>query len=80
MVSRTLYQIGVITLFLTVVWVGFGAYRALGNTKVENVDKSLIEPMSAAIDMDVVNRLQNRLKVSNENISNSDTIEEEVVE
>lgn len=80
MVGRTLYQIGVLTLLVAVIWVGFGAYRALSNTKIENVDKSLVEPMTATIDMKVVNQLQSRLKISNEDIPKSDNIEEVIVE
>lgn len=74
MVSRTLYQIGVVTLLMALIWVGFGAYRALSNTKVENVDKSLLESVPAAIEVEVVNQLKTRLRVD-------DTIVvEEVVE
>ena len=80
MVSRTLYQLGILTLLMSVIWVGFGAYKALNNTKVENVDKSLTEPMSLTLDPAVVDQLQNRLKTSNLSLPTNDSIETEVLE
>lgn len=62
-VNRAFYQMGVATLISSLVWVGIGIYQALNKTSLAQVDKSTLEPISPAIDKEVIKSLANRLKV-----------------
>lgn len=62
MVSKTLYQLGVLTLITALVWVGVGVYVTLNKQDV-SVEKTLLDPVTPAIDQKVVNSLTGRLKV-----------------
>lgn len=63
LVSRTLYQVGVITLIAAVMWVAIGIYLSIGkNFKVE-IDKAILEPLNPTLDQEVVKNLTGRLKI-----------------
>ena len=85
LVSRTLYQIGVVTLISSLIWVGIGIYGV--STKKVNieVDKNTLAPISLELDQTVVSSLSKRLKIEEPIPSPSPTpasvllIEEEVL-
>lgn len=63
MVSKTLYQIGVITLVASIIWVGVGIYLSISQTTITEVDKVVLEPMVPSIDQETIKALSGRLKV-----------------
>lgn len=63
LVSRTLYQLGMVTLVTAIVWVVVGVYLAISKPLSVNVDQSLLEPISPTIDQQVITDLSKRLKV-----------------
>lgn len=63
LVSRTFYQIGVITLIASIMWIGVGVYSASTKSSAVDVDKTLLEPLNPAIDQGVIDSLATRLKV-----------------
>lgn len=63
LVSRTLYQLGMVTLVTAVVWVVVGVYLAISKPLSVNVDKSLLAPITPTIDQQVISDLSKRLKV-----------------
>lgn len=63
LVSRSLYQIGVLTLITAIAWVGVGIYYASGKEQKVNVDQSVLTPINPTLDRGVVNALSGRQKV-----------------
>ena len=63
MISRTFYQIGIITLIASIMWVGVGVYSASVKQLAIDVDKTLLEPLNPVIDQEVIDALTTRLKV-----------------
>lgn len=66
LVSRSLYQMGVVTLVAAIVWVAVGVYLSVTKTVTIEVDKSLTEPLSTKLDTEVIEQLATRLKVEGE--------------
>ena len=62
LVSRTFYQIGVITLIASIMWVGVGVY-SVSIKQLVDVDKTLLEPLNPVIDQEIIDSLTTRLKV-----------------
>lgn len=64
LVSRTLYQIGVITLIASIIWTLVALMQAINKnpTKI-NVDKKILEPITIGIDKDVLEKMISRKKV-----------------
>lgn len=62
MVSRTLYQIAVVTLVVAVVWIAMGAYQALVKPLQVTVDQSLLAPINPQIDAEMIASLSGRIK------------------
>ncbi len=73
LVSRTLYQIGVVTLMVAVMWVGIGIYLALNKQTNADVDKKILEPINPVIDQEVIKALSSRLIV--ESVSPNESTE-----
>lgn len=63
LVSRTLYQVGVITLIAAIFWLVIGIYLALAKSSPVDVDPGLLEPLNPVIDQKVVISLSKRSKV-----------------
>lgn len=63
LVSRTLYQVGVLTIFVSLIWVGIGIYLALNKPVNSEVDKKILEPINPVIDQEVIKALSSRLVV-----------------
>ena len=63
LVSRTLYQVGIITLASSILWTAIGIYLTLNKATTADVEKSLLEPIVANINQEVVVALSNRLKL-----------------
>lgn len=63
LVSRTLYQIGVVTLVVAIMWVAVGVYQALNAGVNAEVDKKILEPINPVIDQEVIKALSNRLVI-----------------
>lgn len=63
LVSRTLYQVGYISLITAIIWVGVGIYTASTKTTVVDVDPTILEPINPVLDQEVLKSLGNRLKI-----------------
>jgi hypothetical protein len=63
LVSKTLYQIGIVTLFVALTWVGIGVYLALNKQANAEVDTKILEPINPVIDQEVIKALSSRLVV-----------------
>lgn len=63
LVSRTLYQLGALTLVASIMWVGVGVYSALGENLKTSVDPNILTPINPSLDQEVVVGLTSRLKV-----------------
>lgn len=63
LVSRTLYQIGVVTLIASITWVLIGIYLAATKPLSIDVDTTMLEPIDTNIDQKILNTLSNRLKI-----------------
>lgn len=64
LVSRTFYQIGMITLIASIMWIGVAVYSASIKSSAVAVDKTLLEPLNPTIDQGVIDSLSTRLKVT----------------
>lgn len=63
LVSRSIYQIGLVTLVAAIMWVAIGIYLTITKTVAVEVEKTLMEPLVTKLDMEVVDQLATRLKV-----------------
>ncbi|MBP9670418.1 hypothetical protein KBD75_03395 [Candidatus Woesebacteria bacterium] len=81
LVSKTLYQIGVVTLITAIMWVGIVVYQAATKPLAVEIDKSILEPINTTIDQETITAITNRLKIEPRLIeltaSESATIEED---
>ena len=62
----TIFALTVITL---VFWIGFEVYRAFTKTTPPEIKPQILIPLSPALDLETLNRLQNRVLVSDSEIS-----------
>lgn len=64
LVSRTLYQIGVITLIASIIWTLVALLQTINKnpTKIE-VDKKTLEPITIGMDKEVLEKMVSRKKV-----------------
>lgn len=64
LVSRTLYQIGVMTLIASIIWTSIALLQAINKnpTKID-VDKKTLEPITIGIDKEVLEKMVSRKKV-----------------
>lgn len=63
LVSRTLYQLGAVTLFAALLWVAMGIYQATGMQFKLEIDPSILEPINPTIDQEVIKIMTERLQV-----------------
>ncbi len=63
LVSKTLYQIGVVSVIAAVMWVAVGIYFATVKDFKIDVDKNILEPLNPTLDQAVVQSLTGRLKL-----------------
>lgn len=63
LVSRTLYQIGVVTLIVAAIWLGMGIYTTLNKPTNVEVEKKILDPINPVLDVEVINKLSQRLVV-----------------
>lgn len=63
LVSRTLYQVGVMTLIASVMWVAYGIYTASGKGYKSDIEQTILEPINPNLDQEVLKSLTSRLKV-----------------
>ena len=63
LVSRSIYQIGLVTLVAAIMWVAIGVYLTITKTVTVEVEKTLIEPLVTKLDLEVIDQLASRLKV-----------------
>lgn len=63
MVSKTLYQIGVITLITAMIWALIGIYIVASKTTIVDVDQTILEPINPNLDQEVIQKLRGRLKI-----------------
>lgn len=68
MVSRTLYQIGVVTLLAAIMWVLIGIYIAAKTTTVTEVEQAVLQPINPTLDQEVMTALSQRLKIEIDSI------------
>lgn len=76
LVSRTLYQLGVVTLIVSLLWVGIGIYLTLNKQVNAEVDKKILEPVNPVIDQEVIKALSQRLVIEPTTASPSASINE----
>lgn len=76
LVNRSLYQIGILTVVASIIWVGVGIYTAMVNPLAVEVDKNMLLPLPATLDTSVIESLTQRLKVESsiELLSNSSNL------
>jgi hypothetical protein len=63
MVSRTLYQIGVLTLIAAVVGVAVTLYASINKSLVVEVDAKTLAPITPNLDQTTIEAMANRLKL-----------------
>ena len=63
LVSRTLYQVGVVTLVASIFWVLIGIYLAATKPLEIDVDATLLDPIDTNIDQKTLTALSKRLKI-----------------
>lgn len=63
LVSRTLYQLGVLTLIASIMWVGVGIYSATTAKQKVSVNPEILSPISPTLNLEVVEALNKRVKV-----------------
>lgn len=63
LVSKTLYQLGILTLIAAIMWVGVGIYSANSQEFKLDIDKASLEPIYPTIDQDVIKALSRRVKI-----------------
>lgn len=64
MVAKSLYQMGVVVLVVSAVWVILSVYWALRETAEVEVDKILLEPLNPVINMEVLGELNKRRQMT----------------
>jgi hypothetical protein len=69
LVSKTLYQIGVLTLITSILWTAITVMQAISQApnKVE-VGSKILEPINVSMDKEIIEMLSNRKKVDVGNI------------
>lgn len=66
LVSRTLYQLGVVTFIAAIIWTASGIYSATSKPeKSTAIDKAILEPINPTIDESALQEMVSRLKVDN---------------
>ena len=63
LVSRTLYQIGYVTLVASIIWVGIGIYSATRQDFRVDVEPSLLEPINPILDQEIIKAIAERIKI-----------------
>ena len=63
LVNRSLYQIGILTLVASIVWVAVGVYTAIINPLAVEIDKNMLSPLPPSLDLGVIENLTKRLKI-----------------
>jgi len=66
LVSRTLYQMGMVILIGSLVWAGMGVYSSLNKQAILPVDASTLEPIDTTLDQTVVEAMAKRIKIEGE--------------
>lgn len=79
LVGRTFYQIGVMTLIASIMWVGVSVYSASTKQLLGDIDKTLLEPLNPVIDQEIIDSLTTRLKIEASIVEES-IIEESIIE
>lgn len=79
LVSRTLYQIGVITLIASVLWVGVGIYSISGQEFKTQIDPAILEPITPNLDEEVIKAMSGRLKIEGDLTSPPEAAPEDLV-
>ncbi|MEI8232142.1 MAG: hypothetical protein WCG44_00180 [bacterium] len=62
-VSRSLYQIGMITLISAIIWIGIGIYTASSKEILIDIDQSMLQPINPGLDQNTIKELSERLKI-----------------
>lgn len=60
LVSRTLYQVGMVTLFAAIMWVALGIYFAANGKYTTKIDASILAPINPVLDQDTLKSLAGR--------------------
>lgn len=77
LVSRTLYQIGVITLIAALMWVAVGIYSVSGQEFKTEIDKEVLAPLNPNLDQATIQQLTGRIKVE-EDFANTSELAAEI--
>lgn len=68
LVSKSLYQLGIASLVASVFWVGMTIYQALKDPANINVEKEMLEPISAKMDEETIDKLSKRIVVTEQQV------------
>lgn len=63
LVSRTLYQIGYVTLLASVIWVVVGIATASSKNYTLDIDDSILEPIDPHLDQEIIKAMSSRTKI-----------------
>lgn len=63
LVSRSIYQISVVTFIASVVWISLGVYNAFNKPVETDVNKEVLEPLNPSIDEKVLESLEGRVQM-----------------
>ncbi|GEM_PF-6848561 len=69
LIGKTLYQLAVVTLLTSILWVSVAVYGALTKPADINVPKEISDPLQAAVDMELLRSLAEREQLSSQNLS-----------
>lgn len=80
LVSRTLYQIGVVSLIAAVMWVAVGIYSVTGQEFKTEIDKGVLEPVNPTLDQTIIQEMAGRAKVEQDSSTTQPALEEVIQE
>ena len=76
-VNRSLYLIGIVTILVSVVWVGFEVYFTLNKITGLEIEKSIIEPISPGLDQETIKSLSKRLIIDSDASPSANIVSED---
>ena len=75
LVSRTFYQVGVITLFASLVWTVVGIYSVTSKESSIEIDADILTPINPTLDQKVIEAMTSRIKIEEMIATTSATLE-----
>jgi len=66
LVSKSIYQVGIITLIASIVWVLISVYSALRDPVDIKVDPEMLKPLNPSLNQEVLDQLKSRRQMEGE--------------